>query len=155
MPISRGDTVTVEYVGRTADGTVFDTSREAVAETEDLDHHPDRDHDPLTVEVGDGRIIEGLEAGLVGLEVGDETTIEISPDDGYGEHTDERVVSYDASEFREMVDGHEPRDGLEVQTSEGLPGRVVDVGDDVVRVDFNHELAGERLVFDVEVLGVE
>jgi FKBP-type peptidyl-prolyl cis-trans isomerase 2 len=155
MPIARGDTVTIEYVGRLQDGSVFDTSRADIAESTDLDHHPDRDHDPLTVEIGAGRIIEGLEDGLVGLEVGDETTIVVDPDDGYGDHTEDRVVSYDREEFTAMVDGHDIAEGLEVQTEQGLSGRVVELREDVVRVDFNHELAGERLEFAVEVLEVE
>ena len=155
MPVSRGDTVTVEYVSRTADGPVFDTSRESVAVAEGLDHHPDRAYDPLTVEIGDSPIIEGLEEGLVGLEVGAETTVDVPPEDGYGSYTEDRVVSYDAPEFREMVEGREPGVGLEVRTAEGLSGTVVAVGDDVVRVDFNHDLAGEHLEFEVEVLAVE
>jgi FKBP-type peptidyl-prolyl cis-trans isomerase 2 len=155
MPVSRGDTVTVEYVGRTADGTVFDTSRESVAAAEGLDHHPDRSYDPLTVEIGSGRIIEGLEEGLLGLEVGEEATIEVPPEEGYGSHTDDRVVAYDAPEFREMVDTAQPQEGLEVKTNEGLPGTVVGVGDDVVRVDFNYDLAGKHLAFEVEILAVE
>lgn len=155
MTISRGDTVTVEYVGRTADGTVFDTSRASVAEETDLDHHPDREYDPLSVEIGAGRIIEGLEDGLVGLEAGDEATIEVGPEDAYGARSDDRVVSYDADEFRGMVDGNELVEGLEVRTEEGLPGEVVAVREDVVRVDFNHDLAGERLEFEVEVVEVD
>lgn len=155
MAISRGDTVTIEYTGRLSDGTVFDTSSASVAAEEDLDHHPDRAHEPLTVEVGNGHVIEGLESGLVGLEVGDEETIVVEPDEGYGEHTDERVVSYDAGEFRGMLGGRDPEEGLEVETDEGLSGRVVEVDEDVVRVDFNHELAGERLEFEVEVVTVE
>lgn len=155
MPVSRGDTVTVEYVGRTADGTVFDTSRESVATDEELDHHPERAYEPLTVEIGDSQIIEGLEEGLIGLEAGDETTVDVPPEDGYGSHTEDRVVSYDAHEFREMVEGHEPGVGLEVRTADGLSGTVVAVDDDVVRVDFNYDLAGEHLEFEVEVLAVE
>jgi FKBP-type peptidyl-prolyl cis-trans isomerase 2 len=155
MAITRGDTVTIEYTGRLEDGTVFDTSRESVAEEADLDHHPDRAYDPLTVEVGDGRVIPGLEEGLVGLEAGDEETIVIEPEDGYGDHEDERVVSYDADEFRGMLGGRDPEVGLELQTEEGLPGTVVEVREDVVRVDFNHDLAGKRLEFDVEVVTVD
>jgi len=75
MAIETGDTVSIEYVGRLDDGSVFDTSRESVAEAEDLEHHPDREYDPLTVEIGAGEIIEGLEDGLLGLEVGDEETV--------------------------------------------------------------------------------
>jgi len=153
MAIATGDTVSIEYVGRLDDGTVFDTSRESVATENDLDHHPDREYEPLTVEIGGGEVIEGLEDGLVGLEAGDEETVTISPEDAYGEHTEDRVVDYDVEEFSGMI-GREPDVGLEIQTEQGLPGEVVAVDDEDVTVDFNHELAGETLEFEVEVVSV-
>jgi len=156
MAISSGDTVTIEYTGRLDDGTVFDTSLESVASEDGLaDDQPERDYQPLTVEIGAGRIIEGLEAGLTGMEAGDEDSVTIEPEQAYGERTDDRVVEYDADEFRQMLGGRDPEVGLEIQTEEGLPGEVVDADDDTVRVDFNHELAGETLTFDIEVVSVE
>ena len=154
MAIETGDTVSIEYVGRLDDGTVFDTSRESVAETEDLDHHPGREYDPLTVEIGAGEIIQGLEDGLLGLDEGEEATVTIPPEDGYGEHTDDRVVEYGTDEFSGMIGGRDPEVGMEVQTEEGLPGEVTAADDDTVTVDFNHELAGETLEFEVEVVSV-
>lgn len=156
MAISNGDTVTIEYTGRLDDGTVFDTSLESVATEKGLaDDQPDREYQPLTVEIGAGRIIEGLEASLVGMEAGDEDSVTVEPEQAYGERTDDRVVDYEAAEFREMLGGRDPEVGLEIQTEEGLPGEVVDVDDETVSVDFNHELAGETLAFDVEVVSVE
>jgi FKBP-type peptidyl-prolyl cis-trans isomerase 2 len=154
MAIETGDTASIEYVGRLEDGTVFDTSRESVAESEDLDHHPDREYDPLTVEIGAGEIIQGLEDGLLGLDEGEEATVTIPPEDGYGEHSGDRVVEYGADEFSGMIGGRDPEEGMEVQTEEGLPGEVVSVEDETVMVDFNHELAGETLEFEVEVVSV-
>jgi len=156
MAISSGDTVTIEYTGRLDDGTVFDTSLESVASEDGLaDDQPERDYQPLTVEIGAGRIIEGLEEGLIGMEAGDEDSVTLEPEQAYGERTDDRVVEYDADEFRQMLGGRDPEVGLEIQTEEGLPGEVVDTDDDTVRVDFNHELAGETLTFDIEVVSVE
>jgi FKBP-type peptidyl-prolyl cis-trans isomerase 2 len=156
MTIADGDDVTIEYTGRLEDGTVFDTSRESVAAEHGLDEaNPNRDYGPLTVEIGDDRVIEGLEAGLLGMEQGDTATIEVSPEEGYGEHTDDRVVEYDAAEFSEMLGGEPPREGMVVQTDEGLPGEVIAADGETVRVDFNHELAGERLTFEVEVVSTE
>ena len=154
MPVSTGDTVVVEYTGRLPDGTVFDTSLESVAEEHGLDHHPDREYTPLTVEVGNGRIIEGLEEGLVGLEAGDQETVTVATEDAYGAHSEDRVVTYDTAELREMLSGREPTEGMELQTEEGLPGTIVSV-DEQARVDFNHDLAGETLEFQVEVVSVD
>ncbi|MEF8853471.1 MAG: peptidylprolyl isomerase [Haloarculaceae archaeon] len=155
MAIETGDTVSIEYVGRLDDGTVFDTSRESVATEHGLEHHPEREYEPLTVEVGAGEIIQGLEDGLLGLDEGEEATVSIPPEDGYGQHTEDRVVAYDTDEFTAMIGGRAPEEGTEVQTEEGLPGEVVAVDDDTVTVDFNHELAGETLEFAVEVVSVE
>jgi FKBP-type peptidyl-prolyl cis-trans isomerase 2 len=155
MAITTGDTVTLEYVGRLDDGTVFDTSREDVATEEGLaQQQPDREYEPLTVEVGAGQLIEGLEEELVGMEVGDTETVTIPPEKAYGERTDERVAEYEAAEFDEMLQGADVVEGMHVQTQQGAPGEVVHVDDDVVRVDFNHELSGETLEFEVEILEV-
>jgi len=156
MAISDGDTVTIEYTGKLQDGTVFDTSRQSVAEEAGIaDAQPDREFGPLTVEVGGGRVIDGLDDALVGMEAGDEQSVTLPPDEAYGEPTDERVIEYDTQEFREMLQGEEPAEGMEVQSQEGAFGTVVEVGDETTRVDFNHELAGETLQFDVEVVDIQ
>jgi FKBP-type peptidyl-prolyl cis-trans isomerase 2 len=153
MPITTGDTVTIEYVGRHDDGTVFDTSRESVAEEAGLETA--REFSSLTVEVGSGQVIEGLDDTLEGMNEGDTETVTIPPEAGYGERSEDRVVEYDAAEFAAMVEGHTPREGMQIQTEQGLPGTVAHVDDELVRVDFNHDLAGETLAFEVEVLSVE
>ena len=156
MAISDGDAVTIEYTGRLQDGTVFDTSQRDVAEEIGLAAaQPDREYGPLTVEVGDGRVIEGLEEALVGMEAGDERTVTLPPEKAYGEPTDERVLEYETANFREMLGGEEPTEGMNVRGQRGEIGEVVDVDEETVRVDFNHELAGETLEFEVEVVEVE
>jgi FKBP-type peptidyl-prolyl cis-trans isomerase 2 len=156
MTIERGDSVEIEYVGRLDDGTVFDTSRREVAETEGLvEDQPGREYEPLEVEVGSGTVIEGLDEGLVGMATGDTEVVTIPPEKGYGERSADRVVEYDREQLEEMLQGAELTEGLQLQTEQGLPGEVVDVGESVVEVDFNHELAGETLAFEVEVLSVD
>lgn len=155
MAIATGDSVTVEFTGRLNDGTVFDTSRETVAEeTELADAQPDREYSPLTVEIGTGQVIEGLEKALIGLEEGATPTVAIPPEKGYGEWTEEQVREYDVEEFRQMVGGQTPEEGAYLQTQDGNLAEIVRVGEEVVRVDFNHELAGEPLEFDIEIVNV-
>ncbi|MFB6217789.1 MAG: peptidylprolyl isomerase [Halobacteriaceae archaeon] len=156
MPIADGDTVTFEYVGRLPDGTVFDTSRESVAREAGLhEQHPDREYEPLTVEVGAGRIVEGLERELHGLEAGDTATITVAPEDGYGHREEERVVTFDREEFESILQGADPELGMHVQDQQGTMGEVVSVDEGEVDVDFNHELAGETIEFEVEILDIE
>lgn len=157
MTITDGDDVTIEYVGRLSDGSVFDTSDKVLAERTDLaEEHPDRDFAPLTVSVGEGDVIEGLQEALRGLEVGDSTTVEIPPGKAYGEHKESRVAEYDREAFEEMIGDRELELGFEVEVKEtGLPGRVTEINEESVIVDFNHELAGETLEFEVDIVEVE
>lgn len=155
MAIATGDSVTVEFTGRLDDGTVFDTSRESVAnEAELADAQSDREYTPLTVEIGAERVIEGLEEALVGLEQGDASTVAIPPEKGYGEWTEENVREYDAEEFSQMVGDQTPEEGAYLETQEGGRAEIVHVDSEIVRVDFNHELAGETLEFDIEIVEV-
>jgi peptidyl-prolyl cis-trans isomerase B (cyclophilin B) len=155
--VEPGDTVVVDYVGRFANGGVFDTSRYEVAAEHGLAEAQGRepsDYAPLSITVGAGAVIEGLDEGLVGLEVGEETTIEVPPEKGYGEFDPDRVREYDAAEFEAMV-GQEPEIGLHVHAENGLHGDVTAITDEAVEVDFNHELAGRTLVFEVRVVDVD
>ncbi|WP_436935103.1 FKBP-type peptidyl-prolyl cis-trans isomerase [Halovenus marina] len=156
MTISEGDTVRIEYVGRLEDGSVFDTSDKVLAETEGLlDDNPDRSFAPFTLEVGEDDVIPGLTEALIGMEDGEQKTVTIPPEKAYGEHTDERIAEYERDTFEEMLGGREATVGTEVETEQGLPGEVTAVEDDTVTVDFNHELAGETLEFDIEVVSVK
>ncbi|GGN11066.1 peptidyl-prolyl cis-trans isomerase [Halarchaeum nitratireducens] len=155
VSITDGNTVTFEYTGRLDDGTVFDTSREDVAAEEGLaDAQPERDYDPLTVEVGAGAVIEGMEDGLRGLSAGDAETFEIPPEEAYGEWSEEAVQEFETDELRGML-GETPEEGAYLQAQNGQQGEVVHVDEETVRVDFNPELAGETLTFEVEVVDVE
>lgn len=155
MTIATGDSVLVEYTGRLEDGSVFDTSRESVAAEAGLkEKQPSRDFEPLSVELGTGRIIEGFEEALIGMDEGEETTVEIPPEKAYGERNADRVAEYDPETFTEML-GEQPTEGIRVETEDRGRGLVTHVGSEVVRVDFNHALAGEQLEFDIEVLEVE
>lgn len=156
MVISTGDAVTIEYTGRLDDGTVFDTSRESVADEEGLvDAQPDREYGPITVEIGAERVIEGLEDALIGMEQGDSPTIAVPPEKGYGEWSEENVREYDPEEFSRMVGDGTPEEGAYVETQDGGLAEIVHVGSEAVRVDFNSELAGETLEFDIEVVDVD
>lgn len=156
MTIEPGDTVEIEYVGRRADGEIFDTSDRILAQQEGLTgENPDRVYQPLTVDIGDDSVIPGLQEALVGMEEGERSTVTIPPEQAYGAHSEDRLGEYDREAFEEMLGDRDLVEGVEVQTDDGLPGRVVDIGDSVVTVDFNHELAGETLTFEIEIVEVE
>lgn len=156
MSIATGDSVTLEYTGRLDDGTVFDTSREDVATEHGLaEAQPDREYAPLTVEIGAGQVIEGMEEGLVGLDEGASTTLTIPPEDGYGEWSEERVQEFETDELRELVGSQNIEEGAYLEAQNGQMGELVHVDEETVRADFNPELAGETLAFDVEIVSVD
>lgn len=154
MTITTGDDVTFEYTGRLDDGTVFDSSHESVAREAGLvEAQSDREYAPLTVEVGTGAVIEGMEAGLLGMETGETKTVEIPPEKAYGEWTDDNVQEFDTDELSEML-GQRPEEGAFLQAQNGQHGEIIHVDDETVRVDFNPDLAGETLEFEIEIVDV-
>ncbi|MUV61180.1 peptidylprolyl isomerase [Halobacterium sp. CBA1126] len=155
-PIEPGDRVRLAYVGRFENGSVFATSDPEVAAEHGLLEAQGKDRDeyePLSFTVGRGDVIEGLEDAVVGMRVDEEAEVTVPPEAAYGEHDPERVREYDPEAFEAMV-GEPPEVGLHVEAENGLHGDVTAVTDDHVVVDFNHELAGKTLIFDVRVLAV-
>ncbi|MCL9818507.1 FKBP-type peptidyl-prolyl cis-trans isomerase [Natronocalculus amylovorans] len=153
MSIEPGDFVTIDYVGRFEDGTLFGTSKWDVASTSGLAAAQGRGEDeyvPLSFTVGENAVIEGLDERLIGLTEGESTTITIPPEEAYGAVDPDRIREYDKEVFAGMV-GEEPEVGLHVHAENGLHGDVIAIYDDSVEIDFNHELAGRTLVIDVAI----
>ena len=93
-PIEMGDTVTLDYIGMFTDGRVFDTSIYEIAEDDVLypksftfQMRDESGYAPFDMEAGaygvEGGTIKGFALGVLGLHVGDTSTIEVSPEDGY------------------------------------------------------------------------
>ena len=156
MTIEAGDTAEIEYVGRAEDETVFDTSREPIAAESGLaDAQPERGFDPLTVEVGAGEVIAGIDEALIGMAEGESETVDIPPEKGYGEWSEDHVREYDTDDLTETLGGRNPEVGQYVETEDGTPAEITHVDDDTSRIDFNAPLAGETLTFELEILAVE
>lgn len=147
--------MTLEYTGRLDDGSVFDTSRKSVAEEAGLaEAQPDREYAPLTVDIGDEQVIEGMEEGLIGLAAGETETLTIPPEKAYGKPSDENIQEFETNKLQEMLGGQLPEEGSYLETQDGSQGEVVHVDEEVVRVDFNPRLAGETLTFEIEIIDV-
>lgn len=155
MSIERGDTVRLEYVGRFEDGSVFATSDAEVAADNGLvpTDEGETDLSPLSFTVGAEEVIAGLDEAVRGMSEGEKATVTVPPEKAYGEYDPDRVREYDPETFEGMV-GKPPEIGLHVEAQNGLHGDVTAVDDGAVQVDFNHELAGKTLVFDIRVVAV-
>jgi len=138
--IETNSTVTVHYTGKLDDGTVFDSSLTEGRE-------------PLTATLGQGQLIPGFESGLIDMTIGETKTIEIDPSNAYGEVNPELVQEVELSRVPEGVAVDHT---LQANTPMGLMNfRVVEVKEDTVLLDGNHPLAGKKLIFDLEIVGVQ
>jgi FKBP-type peptidyl-prolyl cis-trans isomerase SlyD len=147
--IENGDTISVNYVGKLEDGTIFDTSvKEAAIEVGIYNQM--REYKPLTFTVGAGQMIKGFDEGVVGMRVGEEKTFTIPPEEAYGEYNEElaRELPIDAVDFTLEI-------GMRLVTDSGLTGTITEVSETNFVVDFNHELAGNTLIFLVRIVSVE
>lgn len=138
--VKTGDTVAIHYTGTLKDGTQFDSSE---------------DRDPLSFTVGSGQVIAGLDVALPGMVVGEKKTVEIDCRDAYGPIN---------PAMRQAI----PREGipddiplelgmqLQMQTPEGqaIPVTVVDLSETEVTLDANHMLAGQDLIFAIELVSI-
>lgn len=112
-----------------------------------------RGGDPATFTVGDTSFLPGFEKSLFGLKAGDEVQISLTADQAFGPRQDSKVQRLPKNRFRGM--NIEP--GLLVSfSSDGgeLPGLVTGIFEDMVRIDFNHPLAGKNITFDVSIIAV-
>ncbi len=79
-----GDTLLVNYVGRTTNGKVFDSSIKTEAEKAGL-NQPGRNYEPLQVVVGTGAVIKGWDEGLLLLNEGAKAKFVIPSNLAYGQ----------------------------------------------------------------------
>lgn len=113
------------------------------------------DKRPATFKVGDGNLLPGFEQALFGLKAGDQRTLHIPPEQGFGQHNPQNVQVMPRSQF----EGMDLSEGLLVIFNDAakaeLPGIVKQFDEREVSVDFNHPLAGKTLDFRVEVIDVQ
>ena len=138
--VKSGDTVKVHYSGRLTDGTTFDSSA---------------GREPLQFEVGSGMVIAGFDNGVLGMAVGDKKNIQIPVDEAYGPKNAEMVIEFPLSEFPEDMQ-LEIGQRLNMTNGAGqiIPVVITEIGQEIVLLDANHPLAGEDLVFDIELVEI-
>lgn len=139
MEISYQKMVKIHYTLKDKDGNTLDTSVGA---------------EPLEYMHGIGSLIPGLESQLTGHKAGDSFHAEIEPALGYGEYDEKLVAEVPRAQFdtgAEISVGQQ----FQADTATGpMIVKVTKISDDKITVDGNHELAGKKLFFDVEVVDV-
>ena len=139
MQIEPNSIVTLHYTLKSNDGTVIDQS----------------DDGSFLYLHGAMNIIPGLENALAGKSSGDEFSIKVSPEEGYGLKEDDRIQEVPKEMF-EGADDIQVGVQFHAQSPDGsaIVVTVTEIKDDVVVIDANHALAGMDLNFEVKVVDV-
>ena len=135
-----GNQVKVHYHGRLDDGTTFDSSE---------------GRSPLQFEVGAGQVIKGFDDGVLGMKEGDKKTIHIPVHEAYGEKSPDMVIEFPRDQFPPDM---KPEIGMQLnlrgQDGRNFPVVISEVKEEVVVLDGNHPLAGQDLIFDIEMVEI-
>jgi FKBP-type peptidyl-prolyl cis-trans isomerase SlyD len=139
MVIENGDQVSLEYTGTLSDGTVFDSNA---------------GKDALVFTAGAGQMIAGFDAAVIGMNIGEEKTFTLPPEQAYGIRRDDLIQRINQSELKTLI-GAEPAIGMVLSASNGMSGTITNISEGIVSVDFNHELAGKTLTFSIKILDIQ
>jgi FKBP-type peptidyl-prolyl cis-trans isomerase 2 len=144
MPIQKGDFIRLSFTGRLADGSVFDTTDEKVAKDSGV-YDEEKRYSPMTVIVGSGFLVEGLEEDLIGKQAGYKGSVKVEPAKGFGDRSLDAIEIVPLKKFEGKV---EPGKMVEF---EGRVGFIESVAGGRVKVDYNEPLAGKTLIYDYKI----
>jgi peptidylprolyl isomerase len=138
--VKSGDKVKVHYHGRLNSGQTFDNSE---------------GREPLEFEVGGGMVIKGFDEGVKGMAVGDKKTINIPFDQAYGPRNPDMIIEMPKERFPKDM---ELEVGMPLGMSDGQGQQfevvIAEIKEDIVILDANHPLAGQDLIFDLELVEI-
>ena len=138
--VKSGDKVKVNYHGKLVSGETFDASA---------------GREPLEFEVGSGMVIKGFDDGVTGMTVGEKKTIQIPVDEAYGPRNAEMVIEFPKEQFPADM---ELENGMPLMMGDQQGHQtqviVVEIRENSVMLDANHPLAGQELIFDLELVEI-
>jgi FKBP-type peptidyl-prolyl cis-trans isomerase 2 len=137
--VSDGNMIKVNYT-LTVDGEVIDSSKKG---------------SPLEFKVGSKQVIAGFESAVIGMKMGEKKSFQVVPDQGYGPENPRAIQSVTKDQ---LPADPKPEVGMALHaktaTGQKLSGRITEIQDDIIVVDFNHPLAGKTLNFEVEIMEI-
>ncbi|MDF7811733.1 FKBP-type peptidyl-prolyl cis-trans isomerase [Hymenobacter sp. YC55] len=147
--ISENKVVTITYDLSVTD----DNQQKVLVESAEADA-------PMVFLFGQSGLPEEFERQLDGKQAGDSFAFSLTPEQAYGEYDEQAVVDIPKNVFE--IDGQVDQEMLQVgnflpmadNQGHHMQGKVVDIGPDSVKMDFNHPLAGMVMHFDGKVAEV-
>jgi FKBP-type peptidyl-prolyl cis-trans isomerase 2 len=138
--VKKGDKIKVHYHGRLINGETFDSSE---------------GREPLEFEVGGGMVIKGFDDGVTGMAVGDKKTVNIPFNEAYGPRNPDMIIEMPKERFPKDMD---IEIGMPLGMSDGQGQQfqvtIAEIKEEIVLLDANHPLAGEDLIFDLELVEI-
>lgn len=138
--VKKGDKIKVHYHGKLTNGETFDSSA---------------GREPLEFEVGSGMVIPGFDNGVTGMTVGEKKTVNIPYDEAYGPKNPAMIIEMPKDRFPKDMEielgmslGMSDQDGQQFQVT------IAEIKEEVVMLDANHPLAGQDLIFDLELVEI-
>jgi peptidylprolyl isomerase len=130
-----GDTVAVYYTGSLADGTVFDSNQAA---------------SPLVFTIGQGKVIPGLEEAVIGMAPNTTKTVHIPMAKAYGSYDDSLVFTVNRSDIAIENPVIGERYSIRRTADNAVAYiKIINMTEDTITIDQNHDLAGKDLVFTI------
>ena len=135
-----GNHVRVNFTGKLNDGTIFATSV---------------DDQPIEFTMGRNEVLPAIEGAVEGMEPGETKTVRIVAEDAFGLRREELVQEIPRASLPENMELEIGQQlWLDKTDDEPVAVSIVDVSDATITLDANHPLAGEDLIFDLEVVDV-
>jgi len=150
-----GDKVTINFTGKTDDGSIIDTTYPDAEGHQCADDECGHEHGPFELTIGAEEFYVPIEKALIGMQPGEKKTVTICPDDAFGDYDPENVFQVPRSNFPEDID---PKVGMALEVTgeddEDYMVTVVAVTDEAISLDTNHPLAGEELSYEFELVEI-
>jgi peptidylprolyl isomerase len=129
--------VLVHYTGKLKDGSVFDSTE---------------GREPIRFTVGSGELISGFDRSVAGMAVGEKKSVQLESQEAFGDYRDDMVFKVKREELGPEINNGEDME-LRMRTADGnsIPARIIEVAAEEVTIDVNHPLAGQDLVFELEL----
>jgi peptidylprolyl isomerase len=136
----KGDTVKVNYTGRSEDGSVFESSVGLI---------------PLVFTIGSDEVVQGFEEAVLGMHPGERKTVVVQPEEGFGMYDEDLIFEVGKDELPEDF---YPQVGVDFdmvdEEGQELSATVIEVNEDHILVDANAPLAGKSVVYEIELLEI-
>lgn len=141
MQAKHGDKVKVHYTGKFRGNQVFDSSK---------------DREPIMFTIGSGEIIAGFEKAVIGMNPGEQKTIQVNSDEAYGPVLNELITQVEKNKIPPHIHLEE---GTLLQIGDQQEGptaivRIAKIDNNTVTLDANHPLAGKDLIFEIKLLEI-